>query len=320
MTATATEGPRSPALAGASRVLIGIGAQKAGTTWVFEQLARHPEVHLARPKELHYWDTIRAPFAERYRTLAVARGRAIREAGRLERLSWRLRAMLKPALRKRRAEILAYERLLTGDPFDHAGYTAYLAAGRRGQAVVGDITPRYAMLGAESFAEIAALHPDVRFLYLLRDPVDRLWSGVRHRHRGLMKGGRIDGAGLDRAFAAALSDPWHPDRRHSDYAATLAPLESVVPPERILCLFFETMFEPGGLAPLAAHLGIGPIDQRPEETVNAGVATTHRLSPGLRAEARTVLAPVYDAMEARFGDRLPARWRARTTPAPGAGA
>ena len=53
-----------PAAAGEKEpiLLYGIGAQKAGTTWLFKQLERHPKVFLAQPKELHYWDCIRAPF------------------------------------------------------------------------------------------------------------------------------------------------------------------------------------------------------------------------------------------------------------------
>jgi len=35
---------------------LGIGAQKAGTTWLYENLRHHPELYLPEPKELHYFD------------------------------------------------------------------------------------------------------------------------------------------------------------------------------------------------------------------------------------------------------------------------
>jgi hypothetical protein len=35
---------------------LGIGAQKAGTTWLWENLRRHPEIFLPDKKELHYFD------------------------------------------------------------------------------------------------------------------------------------------------------------------------------------------------------------------------------------------------------------------------
>ncbi len=35
---------------------LGIGAQKAGTSWLYEHLRRHPEIHFPVGKENHYWD------------------------------------------------------------------------------------------------------------------------------------------------------------------------------------------------------------------------------------------------------------------------
>lgn len=35
---------------------LGIGAQKAGTTWLHAQLARHPQLRLPAEKELHFWN------------------------------------------------------------------------------------------------------------------------------------------------------------------------------------------------------------------------------------------------------------------------
>ncbi len=35
---------------------LGIGAQKAGTTWLWENLRRHPEIFVPDKKELHYFD------------------------------------------------------------------------------------------------------------------------------------------------------------------------------------------------------------------------------------------------------------------------
>jgi hypothetical protein len=35
---------------------LGIGAQKAGTSWLYENLARHPQLRFPGGKEMHYWD------------------------------------------------------------------------------------------------------------------------------------------------------------------------------------------------------------------------------------------------------------------------
>lgn len=35
---------------------LGIGAQKAGTTWIFKRLSMHPNIYFPRGKEIHFWD------------------------------------------------------------------------------------------------------------------------------------------------------------------------------------------------------------------------------------------------------------------------
>ena len=35
---------------------LGIGAQKAGTSWLFEWLEKHPEIFIPQEKEIHFWD------------------------------------------------------------------------------------------------------------------------------------------------------------------------------------------------------------------------------------------------------------------------
>jgi len=35
---------------------LGIGAQKAGTTWLFEHLSAHPQISFPAGKEIHFWD------------------------------------------------------------------------------------------------------------------------------------------------------------------------------------------------------------------------------------------------------------------------
>ena len=37
---------------------LGIGAQKGGTTWLYEQLRRHPQIGFPKGKEAHFWDRL----------------------------------------------------------------------------------------------------------------------------------------------------------------------------------------------------------------------------------------------------------------------
>jgi hypothetical protein len=46
---------------------LGIGAQKAGTTWLYEQLSRHPQILFPAGKEVHFWDRADDPDPAWYR-------------------------------------------------------------------------------------------------------------------------------------------------------------------------------------------------------------------------------------------------------------
>ena len=35
---------------------LGIGAQKSGTTWLYENLKKHPQLYLPKTKEIHFFD------------------------------------------------------------------------------------------------------------------------------------------------------------------------------------------------------------------------------------------------------------------------
>ena len=48
---------------------VGIGAQKAGTTWLYEMLRQHPEISFPAGKEVHYWDKHRHRGLSWYRAL-----------------------------------------------------------------------------------------------------------------------------------------------------------------------------------------------------------------------------------------------------------
>lgn len=48
---------------------LGIGAQKCGSTWLYEQLSRHAKVSFPAGKEVHFWDKARQRGVDYYRGL-----------------------------------------------------------------------------------------------------------------------------------------------------------------------------------------------------------------------------------------------------------
>ena len=304
----AGEGALDPRFAKPRTLVFGIGAQKAATSWLDHYLRDHPEVCLPVRKEQHYWTTHRLEGA------SDRRARVARQLAKIERRSLWKRLTRTP---KRRAVDEAWRRnaamLAAPDP-GHRAYADTLFQTYRGQPVAGEITPAYGLLGAETFAEMAALGRDVRFLFVMRDPVDRLISGVRMNVRKERPGeGPAPGRFAER-LAEALDDPEDPGLLRSRYDRTIRRLESVVPVERICYFFFETLFRQEEMDRLADFLGIARRPARFEKKVNAGKAAAERPSAEAEARAMEALAPVYDFVRARFGAQVPEKWR-RASPA-----
>lgn len=279
---------------GQATLLFGIGAAKAGTTWLYRYLAAHPQVRLPAVKELHYFDTCETGKFDRQ--IARMQREKARRTGRLPTGDARLDKRL-------RREIRAYDRWLQviAEPSD-AAYVAYLRHEAGDARALGDITPAYATLSEATLARMAGLSPVTRFLFLMRDPLDRLWSNIR------MAAARRSGALAE--TAAALLDEVVSGRdqtitARSDYAATLARVEAALDPGTVFLGFYETLFQPDTVARICAFLGLAPHPARVEARVHAG--TDLHMTDGQRARALAWLAPQYDAVRQRF-DTLPPRW------------
>ena len=200
-----------------------IGAQKAGTTWLDRNLRCHPQIWLPPEKEIHFFDLRRPlPFA----ALLFAPVRAARHwtKARLWRdwdkvrtgeqsFSWYLRYYFAPRT------TCWYRSLFKPQP---------------GQ-ICGEATPRYATLPPEKIRRIHQLMPDLKIIYVLRDPIDRMWSDA-----AMFQTRRFGGDhGTDKAarkIAAFLRDS--KNLRHSRYAENLARWESYFDASRI-CLVFQ---------------------------------------------------------------------------------
>jgi len=279
----------------APRLLFCIGAAKAGTTWLYDYLDTHPDCHLRGVKELHYFDgldlgSMAWQRKDNQARLDRARTKLIADPARAEHLQRQV---------KDRAEWLQIQAL---GHADDAAYLAYLTAGRTGQKLVADITPAYALLSAERFRQMASLG-DSRFLYILRDPLARLWSHVRMNATRKADGvPSLDDAARLLRRTINRREPGIAER--SDYAGTLARLADAVPDRQSLIIPFETMLE-GGIAQICDFLGIANRPADAQRVIHRG--TPLDLPDDLRAKALRWLEPQYRAAQAQFG-YLPEHW------------
>jgi Sulfotransferase family len=125
-----------------------VGPQRTGTTWLFHNLKRHPEIFLPQGKELYYFSTLRTPDHRR---------------SRFEHLEDYLRAMADTPRSKLKKN-----------------YDCLRKFGRLYRPIVrGEATASYATLQSEVIREITLLNPEVKAILMVRDPVERAWSHAR---------------------------------------------------------------------------------------------------------------------------------------------
>lgn len=280
-----------------SVVFLCVGAAKAGTSWLHSQLSAHPDCHLRSIKELHYFDALDEGTLSRNLERIRSRQRAL-----LERTSGGLNAT--PEQARRIEDGADWLDVLERGEEDPDRYLGYLTKGAAPGQVVGEATPAYALLSSDRLARIARMTSDVRFLYLLRDPVDRLWSHVR------MIAGRRDSDGVvtprrcERILARTISGEETQIVRRSDYAGALRRLAEAVPGGKLLVEVFEEMVQGDGFARICDFLGIGRARPSPVP-VHQGQSLA--MTPDQRRRAAHWLAPQYDAAHLALG-RMPAAW------------
>lgn len=284
--------------------LFGIGAQKSGTTWIYNLLKSHPECHCSEIKEFHYFDVIHL------------KGEQVHVARRQELLEKLLRAGSKEKNRNQSVsleQIARLKALLDMYPAykgDHSRYRSLVLEGYSNQKIACDITPAYATLDREAFREMASIAPSL-FLFTMRDPVDRMWSQIRMFVT--VNSGRQTPESLREACVQRVRDVHAAGRLpkipRANYVRTIKELEASVPSNRILYLFYEDLFNGAGIDRLWRFLDVA---QHPAETaLRSNPGQSAELPEEAEALLLDGLREQYYAAFERFGDGLPAQWRTR---------
>jgi len=284
-------------------VLFCVGATKAGTSWLYEHLSTHPDCHFRTIKELHYFQlTAPGQFGAALRRLQ----------GEIDGLKARLTgaaAAQRARIERRLADLRDWRRVLQRRETDLDAYRAFLTEGQGDRRLVGDITPAYALLEEDRLALLPQVAADTRVVYLMRDPVARLWSHVRMIAQRVAPAGFAAEARalLARIVAGDLAGEGAGIAARGDYAAILPRLARAFDPARLLVLFYEEMLTLSGLARLSEFLGIRPLPADLDRRVHEGIAL--RMTEDESRAARVWLRPQYDYVSAKFPS-LPKAWRA----------
>jgi len=271
-----------------------VGAHKSGTSWLHGYLRRHGACYFRNLKELHYFDTLDSGGSNWHQARQTKR-----LAGLHEKLANHPKAERNEWLPVLITDIEDWVAQFDGFHVDDAAYLDYIGFGRAESQVVGDITPAYGQVSADMLAHMAALGEDVKFIFLMRDPVERLWSHLR------MISDLNGDEALEQAVSEYLDDQHSSLTAMSDYQGTLERLLAVVPRARVHIELFERLFSQEALGRLCRFLGIESVPGEVERVVHKGRKIA--LPDILRTRFEEKLAPQYQFVEEFMGG-LPPEW------------
>lgn len=282
-----------------------VGATKAGTSWLYQTLHNHPECHLRAVKEVHYWDTFDGKKLKTQSNMLETRLLAYNaqrdeaeEAGR----GWQVRNM-----DRRIHDLSSMIEMLNADRTWDAGYGNWMLDGVGQHKLVADLTPGYSTLSEDVYRRMVNFKPTARVLYLIRDPLARLWSHIRMQAKRQLaedqdfneKANNILWRVIHKGHETHLLE-------RGDYKETISRLRRSVPSGQLMIAYSESMYTPDGIARICDFLGISVPEYDSDTRVHQGDKASMR--ENLVPQAVRFLKTQYDWVAQNVGP-LPAQWQ-----------
>ena len=271
--------------------LLGIGAQKSGTTWLHDQLSKCTNVDLGFIKEYHVFDALFSKHCARYKQKLVSD--LVNPKLNLDNL-----------LLKKKLEFIE-------NPDNYFNYFNGLISNNTDVQLVGDITPAYSMLHSEHFTFIkeglTRRGFDVRVVFIMRDPFDRAWSMLRMNRDNIKR--KNPEHELTTNEEQALLDTYKkPDSvLRTTYERTILEIEKVFAANEIFYGFYETFFNNENYTQLEKFLGINIGTPNFRLKIN-DVKISNSLSVSTKSEIVNFYSNTYSFISSRFGSKVKDIW------------
>lgn len=272
-----------------------IGAQKAGTTWLYENLKHQPGIWLPPVKEIHYLDHPR-PSTWKRLTSETTHHKSARR--------YLFDCLQDVATGKKGQSDLSLAWHLAFEDRDDAWYDKLFSWSD--QPIAGEICPGYARLPADKIEKLARRYPHLKIIYMLRDPVDRAWSSVAMHFRK-NSDDLVTSKAEDQIFTKLL----HWKRfGHCSYMRNIENWTQFFPAEQIYLGYFDRLTGDAGglLSEVLSFLGVDtPLaSAQVERAVNAGRG--ERISGNIEKRLSALLLGETEGLHNRIGNAYTARW------------
>jgi hypothetical protein len=209
------------------RFVLGVGAQKSGTSWLYRYLQAKKNVNLGFSKEYHIWDAKYTSVCRRFR------------------VSW-LEALLSEENRK----------IWLMQNTEHYYFDYFCSIlDMKDVEISGDITPSYSSLKSEVFGAIksnfARRNVGISVVFLMRDPAERCISALSMKNK--KKKFRKVSDCTDELIKRAKTEAY---KIRTNYDETILELEKAFSVNEVYYGIYEEMFNEQKIEELSRFLGV----------------------------------------------------------------
>jgi len=288
--------------------ILGVGAQKGGTTWLHRQLNNNKNIDLGFRKEYHIFDAIE-DFERDKRSKNTKNG--FREKRINNILNSHQRGTLGRNLAKgrKKSRYTSLELAFIDNVDNYFDYFDYLYLKDPKVDAVGDITPNYALLQTKTYQLIRhGLEKrgfDVKVFFLMRDPVERAWSLARMKQRKMSDEKREQ---FDEFKYIEKTTNNGFTSYKSQYEKTIKQLEEAFDPVQIHYGFYENLFEADNYHRIKNFLDI-PLKPFDSSQVFNASPKNSSLPAELNEKLVQHFKSTYDFIANRHGDNVVKLWQ-----------
>jgi len=214
---------------------LGIGVQKAASSWLWELLKEHPNVWMPPKKELHYFD----------RSSKYASPSFLASDSFVDRMNGaeahdihfrrKIGVELTPLIDSHNIEEIKWNLKYYLETYNDEWYKSLFEQGKG--KLRGEITPAYSILKKEDIQHIKELFPSLKVILILRDPIERTWSHVRFH----MKQQKLDSKSNIDAIKNFIDSDL--PTKGGDYVNIIKNWSSVFSKEQLFIGFYDEIME-----------------------------------------------------------------------------
>ena len=281
------------------RLFLSIGAMKAGTTWLYSLLERHPQIHFTPEKEIHF-------LAHHY-----SDKKHLTDDHRQHRAQTRLNNI--GNLRPERQELIRswYNDQYLNETPSLTWYQNLFSSSQGRNRWNADFSNLSALIQAEGWKRLRSeVSEKVKAVYILREPCERLWSQYKFSGQSHEN---INPSNFEQRIEHFLSDS--AVNVHSQYCRNLDAVCEGLGHQNVKAMIFDDIQnQPEALlASVEQFLEIPARDHSSHNNFKRRINTTADQAPPavFRQHCAPIVARELNGLLAR-GIEVPRRWREMT--------